>query len=126
MPFCESCGVEGGGDYCAACGQVRSFAAVASQRAVVVAQPQQVATTAPATHGVPALISFFIPALGQLIKGHVAKAFVVWMGLLGALIGGFVFPLVWLTISPAIWVWQVMDAYLANKPHIEILPWEAK
>ena len=63
------------------------------------------------THGVPALFSFFIPGLGQLVKGHVSKALGVWAALLisafMSVIGiGFLMGLV-------VWVAQIYDAYNA-------------
>lgn len=59
------------------------------------------------THGFPALISFFIPGLGQLIKGDILKAFLIW-----SLGGVLVFFLWWTFIVPfVIWVWNVYDAY---------------
>ncbi len=61
-------------------------------------------------YGVPALVSFFIPGLGQIIKGHVIKGVLIW------LIGGIVsFFLFWTIIIPfVIWAWNVYDAY--NSP----------
>ncbi len=61
-------------------------------------------------HGVPALISFFIPGVGQLIKGHVMKAVIIWI--LGGFIGIFLW---WTFIIPLIlWVWNIYDAYNSN------------
>jgi len=59
------------------------------------------------TYGVPAIISFFLPGVGQLIKGDIIK------GLLIIIVGGAVsFLLAWTWIVPAvIWVWNVYDAY---------------
>jgi hypothetical protein len=31
------------------------------------------------THGIPALFSFFIPGLGQLVKGDLSKAVGIWI-----------------------------------------------
>lgn len=61
------------------------------------------------THGVPALFSFFIPGLGQLVKGHLSKAVGIWAALLVSafmsVIGiGFLIGLV-------IWIAQIYDAY---------------
>ncbi len=57
-----------------------------------------------AKHGLPALLSFFIPGLGQIIKGQVGKGvlcfFGVGIGLVFLVIPGVI-----------IWVWQVADAY---------------
>ena len=30
-------------------------------------------------HGIPALISFFIPGLGQIIKGDILKGILIWV-----------------------------------------------
>ncbi len=62
------------------------------------------------THGLPALLSFFLPGFGQLIKGHVIKAICIWI------IGGIVsFLLFWTIIVPfSIWAWNVYDAYNSN------------
>ncbi|MDI9394352.1 MAG: hypothetical protein QM426_02570 [Euryarchaeota archaeon] len=63
------------------------------------------------THGVPALFSFFVPGLGQLVKGQILKALFIWIAfaLAGALhIIGFGF-----LICTVIWVWQIYDAYNA-------------
>ena len=61
-------------------------------------------------HGLPALLSFFIPGLGQLIKGQILKAILIW------LVGGIIsFFLWWTIIIPfAIWVWNIYDAYNSN------------
>jgi len=59
------------------------------------------------TYGVPALLSFFIPGLGQLIKGQILKAFLIWA--VGGVVG---FLLAWTLIVPfIIWAWNVYDAY---------------
>jgi TM2 domain-containing membrane protein YozV len=56
------------------------------------------------THGVPALLSFFIPGLGQIVKRQVGKgilAFIgVGIGLIVLIIPGVI-----------IWIWQIVDAY---------------
>jgi TM2 domain-containing membrane protein YozV len=54
-------------------------------------------------HGVPALLSFFIPGLGQIVKGQVGKGILIFIGVgLGLLL-----------IIPGIiiWIWQIIDAY---------------
>jgi len=61
-------------------------------------------------HGVPTLISFFVPGVGQLIKGHIMKAIGIWV--IGGLVGFFLW---WTFIAPFIvWVWNVYDAYNSN------------
>jgi TM2 domain-containing membrane protein YozV len=60
-------------------------------------------------HGLPALLSFFIPGLGQLVKGQFLLGFLVWvaMGVAGVscmFYVGFV-------LLPVFWVLQIYDAY---------------
>jgi len=130
MPFCETCGVEGGGDYCPACGEVRSFAAKAVASGEVVKRPAapqalQVPqapvavqmTVGQPHHGVPAMMSFFLPGLGQLVKGHVAKGLGTWGALFAASAAGFVVGYTFLAV-PALWIWSIYDAYKSNTPKL--------
>jgi TM2 domain-containing membrane protein YozV len=56
------------------------------------------------THGIPALFSFVVPGLGQIIKGQVGKGilffFGVGIGLMLLVIPGII-----------VWIWQIADAY---------------
>lgn len=91
-------------------------------------------------HGVPALLSFFFPGLGQLVKGQWERAVVVWGLIFGPwfVLGvvatkrasGYSQPpgpeeIVWTMLqSPLlpfvlfpmlfVWLWSVVDAY--NRP----------
>lgn len=58
-------------------------------------------------YNVPAIISFFIPGLGQIIKGHILK------GILIVVFGGLLSFFFWWTIVVplVIWGWNVYDAY---------------
>ncbi|WP_410509547.1 hypothetical protein RSJ42_04830 [Methanosarcina hadiensis] len=63
------------------------------------------------THGIPAMFSFFVPGRGQLVKGQILKAFLIWIafavtGALHIIGAGF---LIWTII----WIWQLYDAYNA-------------
>ena len=63
-------------------------------------------------YGIPALLSFFLPGLGQIVKGR------VWKGI-GLMLGAFIsIPLMFLLIGfltyPVIWIYSVYDAY--NNP----------
>jgi TM2 domain-containing membrane protein YozV len=59
------------------------------------------------TYSVPAIFSFFLPGLGQLIKGQILKAVVIWI--LSGVVG---FLLWWTIVIPfALWAWNVYDAY---------------
>jgi TM2 domain-containing membrane protein YozV len=62
-------------------------------------------------HGVPALLSCFIPGLGQMIKGQfltgiaifiaMAISFALWTVMIG------------IPTSGVLWIWQLYDAYTA-------------
>lgn len=56
------------------------------------------------THGVPAILSFFIPGLGQIIKGQAGKGILIFIGVIVGLVM-FVVP------GVLIWLWQIVDAY---------------
>jgi|GEM_PF-4561242 len=62
------------------------------------------------TYGVPALLSCFFPGLGQLVKGQILKALLIWA--VGGVLG---FLLAWTIVVPSVlWAWNVYDAY--NSP----------
>ena len=63
-------------------------------------------------HGVPALLSFFIPGLGQIIKGNIIKGILFFIGVilsyfLMLLLIGFI-------TLPLIYIWNIYDAYNSN------------
>ena len=56
------------------------------------------------TYGLPALLSFFIPGLGQIIKGQAGKGILIFIA--------FLIGLPFLMIpSIIVWIWQIRDAY---------------
>ncbi len=61
--------------------------------------------------GFPAFLSFFIPGLGQLVKGDIFRGiaffFIAWLGV--ALI--FAVPGLGFFIAAGFWVWNIWDAY---------------
>jgi hypothetical protein len=63
------------------------------------------------THGVPALFSFFIPGLGQLVKGDLSKAVGIWVALI---ISAFMSVIgIGFLMAMVVWVAQIYDAYNA-------------
>ncbi|NPE27520.1 hypothetical protein HNV12_05960 [Methanococcoides sp. SA1] len=60
-------------------------------------------------HGVPALLSFFVPGLGQIIKGEIFKAIGIWIAL--GISGLLTFIVIGFVLAPIIWLWQIYDAY---------------
>lgn len=60
-------------------------------------------------HGIPALLSFFIPGLGQIIKGELFKAIGIWVVLVICFILQFI--LIGYLLGAIVWIWQIYDAY---------------
>jgi hypothetical protein len=92
-------------------------------RHAVAASISQPKTVAPQKHGVPLLLSFIIPGLGQLVKGQIKKGLLIFfspiVGFLLFIILGFlinnsaVFALMgylWLG-TIILYIWQLIDAY---------------
>jgi TM2 domain-containing membrane protein YozV len=62
-------------------------------------------------HWLPAILSFFIPGLGQLLKGDFLKAvFFCVAALITSGVSALVFGLGWI-LYPVIAVWAIIDAY---------------
>ena len=60
-------------------------------------------------YGIPAILSFFLPGLGQIEKGEVSKGILIFIGFwisvaMFTILIGFV-------TTPILYVWQIMDAY---------------
>ncbi len=64
-------------------------------------------------HGMPALLSFLIPGLGQLIKGEVGKGILIILGMIISVI--MIFALIGIITTPVLWIWNIYDAYNSNK-----------
>lgn len=58
---------------------------------------------------IPAALSLFIPGLGQVVKGQIMKAFMIWV--LGSLISYYTWGKLTLVIPILFWIWNVFDAY---------------
>jgi len=65
-----------------------------------------------AKHGVPAILSFLWPGLGQIVKGDVSLGIVIMFGMMFSVMAMFVF--VGFITTPILYAWQVYDAYNAN------------
>ena len=59
-------------------------------------------------HGIPAIISFFLPGVGQLMKGHIGKVVLIFFGFWVA-----AFSVVGVPIAIGFWIWNIVDAYNA-------------
>jgi TM2 domain-containing membrane protein YozV len=60
-------------------------------------------------HGIPALLSFFIPGLGQMVKGEVGKRIGILLGWLISFV--LVLTVIGIAVPVIIWIWQITDAY---------------
>jgi TM2 domain-containing membrane protein YozV len=110
--FCERCGTPGSGQFCAKCGQPRGGAAavaVAPAYDPMTAHVNDAVTRARMRHSAPAILSFFIPGLGQLIKGEVLKAIGVFFVSVFCWLLCFVY--IGFVLGPLFWVIQIYDAY---------------
>ncbi len=124
MAFCANCGTEVSGNFCATCGAAtgastspppattRAPGTVTAADVVQLAKIQAEVSRTNQRHGVPALLSFFLPGLGQLVKGHIAKGIVVFIGMVVSVLCmkvgiGFL-------MAPIVWIWQIYDAYSNN------------
>lgn len=61
------------------------------------------------TYGVPAILSFLLPGLGQMVKGQWLKGFAFLFGyaisiVLFLLLIGFI-------LAPIVLIWNIFDAY---------------
>jgi len=106
MAFCQSCGAAlvAQAHFCASCGR--------AQPGAVVAAPPPAAV--PEKYGVAAVLSFFLPGLGQVVKGQIGKAILIWVGLIAFLLLSFV--AVGIPLLVILWFWQIYDAY--NSPQM--------
>ena len=60
-------------------------------------------------HGVPAILSLFVPGLGQIVKGQVGKGVLIF---LGAIVSFLLISLfIGLITTPILWLWNIYDAY---------------
>lgn len=55
-------------------------------------------------HSLPAILSFFIPGLGQIVKGQVGKGILIFIGFVVGLLALFIPGVI-------VWIWQIIDAY---------------
>jgi TM2 domain-containing membrane protein YozV len=60
-------------------------------------------------HGIPALLSFFIPGLGQMVKGEIGKGIGIFFGWLVSF--ALILTVIGIIVPVIIWIWQIIDAY---------------
>lgn len=68
-------------------------------------------------YGVPALLSCFVPGLGQFIKQHYLRAIIIWAAMAGpwlivSVVGGYpIIRYAAVGVTFSLWLWQITDAY---------------
>lgn len=62
-------------------------------------------------HGVPALLSFLLPGLGQIVKGDIPKGIVHLIAISVSWLLTFV--LIGYLLYPVVWIYSIYDAYNA-------------
>lgn len=104
---CSNCDSILTGSFCASCGHANEPPKPTEAQMAALVRRSEV------RHGVPALLSFFVPGIGQLIKGNLGTAFTVWGGIaaLAVMAGAGL----WFTLFaiPVIWIYSLYDAYVA-------------
>ena len=109
MPFCSACGVEGDGDFCASCGKPRALPPSGGDTLALQIRSVN-ARLRSERYVFPAVLSFFIPGLGQLVKGRFLFGGLIMLGSLAA--GGLCVLGIGLLILPVLWIFQLYDAYV--------------
>lgn len=61
--------------------------------------------------GFPAFLSFFVPGLGQLVKGDILRGIGFFIIAIFGAVLAFAIPGFGLLVAAAFWVWNIWDAY---------------
>jgi len=126
MKYCKNCGaeLEDTDNFCEECG-IKIKTKLSTKKSVKTEIHSDISVSPSNKHFLPAVLSFFIPTLGQFIKGQFKWGLTIglWIGLgnllIGALSGifkGFTIIL-FIAFNLFMWVYQLYDAY--NAPGIE-------
>lgn len=127
MKFCKKCGeeLEDTDKFCEKCG-TKTKAKSSAKKSVKIESHSDISMSPSNKHVLPAILSFFVPALGQFVKGQVKWGLVIWLwlilgnSLIGALSAGGIgwFSIIlFIAFNFFMWVYQIYDAY--NAPEIE-------
>ena len=63
-------------------------------------------------HGIPALISLFLPGIGQIVKGHILKGILIIIGMI--ISGILTIVIIGFILLPLLWLWNIYDDYNSN------------
>ncbi len=102
--------------YCSNCGaQIDIKAEICPKCGVRVVQvPSPVGLpTEKKSEGISAILSFFIPGLGQIYNGQIGKGIV--MIIVGVILAFTMVILIGFILYPIFWIWNIYDAYSIAK-----------
>jgi hypothetical protein len=126
MKYCKNCGaeLEDKDKFCEKCG-IKTKSKTSTKESVKTKITSDVSQSPTNKHVLPAILSFFIPALGQFIKGQVKWGLTIWLWfilgnlLIFALSGifGWFSIILYIAFNFFMWVFQIYDAY--NAPEEE-------
>ena len=124
MKYCKNCGakLEDTDKFCEKCGTKPK---PSTKKSVKSETASDISVSPSNKHVLPAILSFFIPTLGQFVKGQVKWGLLIWLwfilgnSLIGALSGlfGWFSIILFSVFNIFMWVYQIYDAY--NAPEIE-------
>lgn len=60
-------------------------------------------------YGFPAVLSLFIPGLGQIVKKDIGKGIMIFCGMVLSFL--LMFILIGFITTPILYIWQIYDAY---------------
>lgn len=60
------------------------------------------------SQAIPAVCSFFLPGLGQLVQGRLVPAAGFFFGFMAATVA--IVAVVGVVLAPAVWLWGIYDA----------------
>jgi len=100
--YCKNCGqqIEANALFCPRCGARQS-------------ESQSQFRVERKSEGLAAVLSFFIPGLGQVYNGQIGKGIIVLI--LFGLCTASIIILIGFILAPVFWVWNIYDAYNTAK-----------
>jgi hypothetical protein len=123
MKYCKNCGakLEDTDKFCEKCG-IKTKSKSSTKKSVKITSGVHPSSN---KHVLPAILSFFVPALGQFIKGQIKWGLTIWLWfILGNLliftssgIFGWFSIILFIAFNFFMWVFQIYDAY--NAPEEE-------
>jgi len=102
LKYCSSCGqqIDAKANFCPKCG-----AHLTSYQASTIYERK--------VEGFSAVLSFFVPGLGQIYNGQIGRGIVILCIFALCLVSMFI--LIGFLLAPVLWIWNIYDAYGSAK-----------